>query len=101
MTELQYDMILQMFRGGGRYLLPKINHTGRSGYMLYEGNQNPVRWYSEKTVHKIDLLLKKDRKKRLTMNLALVRKQHGKSPVKQLYKKSKPGTVTLADTHEA
>jgi len=84
MTDLQKELVYRMATGE-YYLVPRMNHNGRSGYMLYEGRQDPVMWYSDKSVKIVRDILKKDKRQRYTLNLSLVRKQHGKSLVKILY----------------
>ena len=84
MTKLQNDLIRRMMTGN-YYMMPKVTHRGRTGCMLYKGHQDPVKWYSDKTARIIRQLLKRDKRGRLTVNLSLVRRQHGKSLIKQLY----------------
>ena len=88
MTDLQHDLIKSLSKRNC-YLRVRMSHGGRWGYMLCEGNANPVRWYSEKTTKIIYELLKKDKDGKMTLNLNKVRQQHGKSLVKILYNKYK------------
>jgi hypothetical protein len=86
MTDLQHDLIKKLSLHQ-YYLAPRLAYSGRKGYMLYSGNANPVKWYPERTVRKSVLeVLKKDKSGRLTLNLNLVRQQHGKTLLKKFYK---------------
>ncbi|MEJ7610645.1 MAG: hypothetical protein WKF88_05635 [Ferruginibacter sp.] len=67
--------------------------------MLYEGNQSPVKWFSDATARIIRQLLKRDRRKRLTLNLTMVRRQRGNTLLKKLYNQ-KSDTVTIAAQNE-
>lgn len=88
MTDLQHDLVKSLFRPG-TYLMTRTAHSGRMGYMLYEGNANPVRWYSSRAFAIVRQVVKKDKAGKITLNLSKVRQQHGKSLVKILYKKHK------------
>ena len=85
MTDEQHDLIKRMSTGK-YYLAPRIRPSGRWGYMLYSGNANPEKWYSSKTAKIVLGVLKKDKSGRLTLNLNLVRQQHGKTLLKKFYK---------------
>lgn len=93
MTSQQSTLIRYMI-SGEYYLTARINHHGRKGFMLYKGTQDPVQWFSEKQIKIIKDLLKADKLRRHTLNLSLVRRQHGKSLIKQLYKKRGKTKVT-------
>lgn len=88
MTDLQHDLIKKLFKPGF-YLMTRLRHSGRRGYMLYQGNANPVDWYSEANYKIVKEVVKKDKIGRITLNLNLVRQQHGSSLLKILYKKQK------------
>lgn len=70
----------------GYYLRKRINHSGVCGFMLYQGAQIPVLFVHERTVKSIFPFLKEKRKV-YTINLSLVRQAHGRTIVKQMYKK--------------
>lgn len=72
----------------GYYLRKRINHTGVNGYMLYEGKQVPILFLHERTVKPV-LPFLKEKRKVYTINLSLVRQAHGRTIVKQMYKKYK------------
>lgn len=91
MTTAQLNIIKGLLHKG-RYLLPRMKHSGRQGYMLYEGNANPLYWYSCQTFNIIRDVIKKDKDGRITLNLNDVRQLHGKSTIKILYKKSRNGS---------
>lgn len=86
MNDLTCDCVIRMLNDRTTYLAPKKSHSGTGGYMLYQGNANPVKWFSPAQVSPLKDLLKKDKNKRLTLNLTLVRQLHGKSFIKQQYK---------------
>lgn len=88
MTDTQHDLISKMV-SGKYYLAPRNRHSGRIGYMLYQGNANPAQWYSEADYKAVHNVTKKDKVGRITLNLNKVRQQHGKALVKILYKKQK------------
>lgn len=88
MTDWTYHLMKKLLTEDC-YLAIRESRTGRSGYMLYSGNQNPEQWFSDATLKSIRNSLKKDKQGRFTLNLSLVRQQHGKSLLKQLYKKYK------------
>jgi hypothetical protein len=85
MTEEQKKLVFELLRGDC-YLRPKKKPDGTDAFMIYQGNQVPVKYYSQKTVNKFKRLFKKDKIGRLTFNLKLVRKLHGKNHVKKTYK---------------
>lgn len=70
---------------GDSYLMPRTDTKGRARYMLYKGNQDPETYISNAAIKKYRHLLKKDRKNRFTVNLSMVRQQHGKTYIKKLY----------------
>lgn len=88
MTDLQHSLIKQLFKPGA-YIMPRMKHSGRIGYMVYTGNANPVQWYSYKNYMVVQDVLKKDKEGRYTLNLHKIRQLHGSSLLKTLYKKQK------------
>lgn len=70
----------------GDYLSQRPCRNKRYGYCLYTGNASIVSLVTIKQYERIEPLLKES-KKRFTLNLSIVRQQHGKSIVKKLYKK--------------
>lgn len=88
MTPEQKQLAFELLTGE-YYLALKKRGNGKDAYMLYSGNQNPVRYYSMAIVRMFKMVLKTDKKKRLTANLSLVRQLHGKSHIKKTYKNLK------------
>lgn len=74
---------------GDCYLLPRPDTKGNQKWMLYKGNQKPVRYFSNATVRKIKVYLRKNAKEHFVLNLSLVRQAHGKTYIKKLYKNLK------------
>ena len=95
-TDLQRELIYKMLRGK-HYLRHRSSLTGRHGYMLYSGTQDPQRWYSDKTVKVIREVLRCDKHKRYTLNLNLVRQLDGRSYLKKQYKKTRITKVTYSN----
>lgn len=56
------------------------------GYCIYSHDMKPEKWFSEKAFKELSPLLKKDKKGRYTLDLQTVRRYHGNSFVKRLYK---------------
>lgn len=86
MTPQQKILAFQLITGD-YYLVQRMRRSGAMGYVLYQGNQTPVKQYSAATVNKFRSVLKTDSKNKLTINLNLVRQLHGKSHIKSTYKK--------------
>ncbi len=86
------DVVTKLFTDG--FYLMESKRRKRSGYVLYKGNMEPVTWYSKTFLDWISHLLKTDKKKRHTFNRSLVRQEHGKTLVKQLYKQIKSNNET-------
>lgn len=80
-------VLIVMLLTESRYLRHRINHNNEAGFMLYEGNATPLRFFHEKNVKEIKDLLKKDKKGKLTLNLNSIRQLDGRSAIKKLYKK--------------
>lgn len=93
-TDLECDLILRMLRGK-HYLMHRTNHAGKTGYMMYEGHQDPVKWYSDKTAKVLHNVLKADTCRRYTINLSLVRQLDGRCYLKKQYKKTRRTKVTF------
>lgn len=87
------DLVTTLLRGG-TYLRVRPSRNGKPAYMLYSGNQVPVRGYSERNYKQIHDLTKKDRIGRITLDLRLVRQMDGRSFVKKRYRQTRKTTVT-------
>lgn len=87
MTDNQ-KVIIETLLNRDHYLLETNNYNGVSMYKLYKGNQIPVRYVHAKTVSSLRRLFKRSKTGRLTLNLNLVRQEHGNSFIKQHYKKA-------------
>jgi hypothetical protein len=85
MNDWTCHIVIRMLQDKTLYLLPKKSNTYRTGFMMYQGNQNPVKWFTDTQVKPLKALLKKGKNNRLTLNLSLVRQLHGKSFIKQQY----------------
>jgi len=85
MTDRQHDLIKRLSLTDC-YLVRKETLSGNEGWLLCDGNMNPVRRYAHKTVKDSVLdILKTDGRGRYTLNKSLVRRQHGKSLLKIFY----------------
>lgn len=73
---------------GGRYARNRMNHTGESSIMVYEGKQVPVKCFPARAGREIKPLLKKDSrdKFRYTLNLNTVRRLDGRTWFKRFFK---------------
>lgn len=87
MNDWTCDLVIKLLKNKTTYLRVRPNSNGRKGFGLYQENQVLIHWYSEKQVDQLKDVLKVDKQKRLTLNLSLVRQLHGKSYIKQQYKK--------------
>lgn len=87
MTKEQKDLIWLLLQEK-HYLVKTLNSRGKEVYKILEGRQVPVQYFTEASVKKIKDVLKSDNKKRMTLNLSAVRRLHGKSYIKALYKKN-------------
>ncbi|HMP86184.1 MAG TPA: hypothetical protein PKE63_02850 [Lacibacter sp.] len=70
----------------GCYLYPAVNHSGKVGYKLYEGNQVPLRFYKNHVVlqlHRYSLL--KESHKKLVISRRSLQKLHGGNTLKKVY----------------
>ena len=85
---------------GEYYLMLKKNSNGTHVYTQYKGNQVPVKNYSVANVKTFRQLLKTDKKKRLTINLGLVRQLHGRSHIKRTYKNLQTKVINKANDFE-
>jgi len=98
MTNSQKILIAKLLTG---HFLRKTKHKGKTCYVLYDAKINPLEKIHERTVDQIDKFIdpeiriwKKDRHGNITLNLNSVRQLHGRSILKQFYKKRHE----LADT---
>ncbi len=73
----QQAQIAKYLLAGNYYLMQKQRHCGALAWMLYKGNQDPVKYYSGPVVKRLRPLLKKDKKNRYTINRSMVRQLHG------------------------
>ncbi|RYG33366.1 MAG: hypothetical protein EOO01_33290 [Chitinophagaceae bacterium] len=78
--------LINKLLSGEYYLMEADDRRTQRGFILYHGKQKPERWYKRTSLKHLIVLFKEDKKKRLTLNLSLVRQEHGKSIVKRLYK---------------
>lgn len=72
----------------GCYLYPTVNHSGKQGYKLYEGNQVPLRFYKNSQVQpllKYDLLKQVGQTKKLTISRRALQRLHGANGLKKFY----------------
>ncbi len=81
--------IIQKLLQENHYLVSQCARSGVVKFKMYEGNNNPVQWVDQRTIKRIKNFLKKDKKGRFTLNLALMRQAHGNSIVNRLYKKKR------------
>lgn len=88
MTTVQTKLIAALL--AGHFLM-----RSKRCYTLFDEALNPLQRVRFRTVDKIDQymdpkkkLWKKDKKGRITLNLASVRQLHGRSIIKKLYKKT-------------
>ncbi len=70
----------------GCYLRKRVNHSGKDGYTLMNGKENPVVWYKESQVKPLMQVLLKDKKGCYYLSRHLVLKLHGNSNIKKQYK---------------
>ena len=88
MTKKQKDLVWLLLQEN-HYMIKAINARGKEVYKVLKDRQIPVRYFSEINVKKIKDFLKSDSKKRMTLNLSVIRQLHGKNYLKILYKKSR------------
>ena len=88
MTKQQKDLIWLLLQED-HYLVKTINARGKEVYKIMQGRQIPVQYFTEATVNKISDFLKSDGKKRMTLNLSIIRQLHGKNYIKMLYTKKR------------
>lgn len=93
MTPSQKIVIKKLLTG---HFLRLVKRGSGSWYVLYDEKVNPISKVRAKTIDKLDRFLdpdqklwKKDKNGDMTLNLNTVRQLHGKSTMKQLYKKRK------------
>lgn len=90
MTLAQKHLINRLLRSC--FMRKSINANGAPIYRLYDEKVNPLRSYRPASVdaigrHALYEIFKKDKLGRVTLNLSSVRRLHGKSYLKQAYKK--------------
>jgi len=93
MTADQKELCKRLFTG--HYLRKTRNHNGNTMYKLFDAAGNPIQYYRVSTVEAIDnhehlSLYKGDHKIKLTLNLANIRRLHGRRWLKKTYKKYQP-----------
>ena len=86
MTRNEKDLIALLLQED-HYMAKAINSKGKEVYKVFKGRQIPVQYFSIITVNKVKDFLKIDHKKRMTLNLNIVRQLHGKNYIKMLYNK--------------
>lgn len=84
MTDDQKEFISHLLQG--KYVMFRMSNEGKSVYMVYEGKQVPVKYYSRETGDYFKDYLKKDKKNRLTLNLNQIRQVDGRNPLKKAYR---------------
>lgn len=94
MTTMRKHIIDRLLQGC--YLISWKNNNGTACYRLYDAGGNPERNIRKATVKKLDQYIdpkikiwKSDKAGRITLNLASVRKLHGRSYIKQQYNQVK------------
>lgn len=94
MTATRKDIIEKLL--AGYYLVSWLNHNRTPCYRLYDPKGNPVKNVEAKTIDTIDRLIDPKIKiwrivkpNKITLNLTMVRRLHGKSFIKKAYKQSK------------
>lgn len=85
-----YRLMLQP----GKYIMMRMSNEGESVFMVYEGNQVPVKYFAKKDGAFLEAYLKMDKKKRRTLKLGVIRKLDGRNMLKKMYKVSKLKTKT-------
>lgn len=86
MTPKQGEMYIAMLNGG--YIIQVRNTKGHRQYKLMTGNQIPVMWLKDSDMKVLDFMTRWRDKEKTTMVLDLraIRKLHGKTLFKSLYK---------------
>lgn len=91
MTGPQKSLIIKLLTG--HYLVKGGNRGKRDGYYLYDAKGNVLTSVRARTVDKLDRFIdpeikiwKTDKHKRITLNLSMIRRLHGKTSLKKLYK---------------
>jgi hypothetical protein len=90
MTNAQKILITKLLKG---FFLRKSKSRKGICYVLYDAKINPIERINSKTVERIDRFIDPDikiwktsAKGNITLNLSMVRRLHGKSTLKRLYK---------------
>lgn len=94
MTATRKDIIEKLLQG--YYLRSWLNRNRISCYRLYDPKGNPIKNVDAKTIDTLDRFIDPKIKiwriikpGKITLNLAMVRRLHGKSFLKKAYKQSK------------
>lgn len=94
MTETRKHIIDTILAGG--YVMAWKSTRGTKCYRLYDATANPLVNVRQATVKKLDRFIdpkikiwRKDKLGRMTLNLSMIRKLHGRSYIKKAYKQSK------------
>lgn len=94
MTETRKDIVDKLL--AGYYLVSWLNHYRTACYRLYDPKGNPVKNVEAKTIDTLDRFIDPKIKiwrivkpNKITLNLAMVRRLHGKNYLKKAYKQSK------------
>ena len=85
MTKEEKDLAWLLLQDN-HYLVKSTNVNGKQVYKILREKQVPIRYFTESTVRKFSQVLKTGTKKRMTVNLSLVRQLNGNSYIKKLYK---------------
>jgi hypothetical protein len=90
MTNAQKILITKLLKG---FFLRKSKSRKGTCYVLYDAKINPIEKINARTVERIDRFIdpeikiwKTSFKGNITLNLSMVRRLHGKSTIKKLYK---------------
>jgi hypothetical protein len=94
MTHSAKELAMSLLQGD--YLRSRSDLKGKSRmYTLYRGNQNPIRIFTRADYKAIEQFCKIDKIGRIVISIKSIRKAHGKSYVKKLYKQIKKETRTI------
>jgi hypothetical protein len=82
----------------GNYMRTRMNNDRNSVYVVYTGNQLPIRYFKRAIGDKLKDYLKTDSKGRMTLNLSSIRQLDGRSFMKKTYKKDRTKNEKLQTT---
>ena len=85
MTYEQKELVFALLRGDC-YLRPKKSPNGKYSFMIYSGNQKPVKYVTDNAYKAVKEYVKKDKSGKITLNLTVVRQLHGNNHIKKQYK---------------